>query len=233
MPQVIDINSTLDMVKLKFYNEWLYNSHIYDELDSQMHKVLTEEVVKKYIDPLNLPKDTRIIDVGAGPGYFLDEMKSRGYTNLTGTGLSLQDIKICEDKGHTIKKYDMSFFPQSEGYHDESVDFLFCRHSLEHSPYPIITLMEYNRILKQFGKIYIEVPAPDCDRKHEFNLNHYSILGQNQWIALFLRTGFNIDFFNSFKFNINGKNPQTDEPYTAEEHFYIVMLTKQRPLDIK
>ena len=73
----------------------------------------------------------------------------------------------------------------------------------------------------------------DCDRKHEFNLNHYSILGQNQWIALFLRTGFNIDFFNSFKFNINGKNPQTDEPYTAEEHFYIVMLTKQRPLDIK
>ena len=92
MPQVIDINSTLDMVKLKFYNEWLYNSHIYDELDSQMHKVLTEEVVKKYIDPLNLPKDTRIIDVGAGPGYFLDEMKARGYTNLTGTGLSLQDI---------------------------------------------------------------------------------------------------------------------------------------------
>ena len=99
------------------------------------------------------------------------------------------DVKLCEDKGHTIKRYDLSFIPQKDGYHDESVDFLFLRHALEHSPYPIFSLMEYNRILKQGGRIYIEVPAPDCDRMHEFNLNHYSILGQNQLAALLTRTG--------------------------------------------
>jgi SAM-dependent methyltransferase len=229
---MIDINNTLDLVKLKFYNEWLYTAHIYDEGDSQMHKVLTERVTKQYIDPLNIPKDAKILDIGAGPGYFLDEMKTRGYTNLVGVGLSPGDNKICEDKGHTIKKYDISFLPQKDGYHDESVDFIFLRHALEHSPYPIFTLMEYNRVLKQFGKIYIEVPAPECERRHEWNLNHYSILGQNQLGALLERTGFNVDTFDNLEFEVEITDPNISAK-TAKEKFYCIVATKQRPLDIK
>ena len=199
-----------------------------------MHKGLTEQVVKQYIDPLNLKKDSKILDLGCGPGYFLDEMKSRSYTDLTGVTLSPGDIKICEDKGHIIKKYDLSFIPQSEGYYDESVDFIFLRHALEHSPYPIFSLMEYNRILKQFGKIYIEVPQPDCDRKHEENLNHYSILGQNQLAALIVRTGFNIDRFENFEFDLEVTNAEFPEKSTKlREKFYCIVATKQRPLDIK
>ena len=230
---MIDINNTLDLVKLKFYNEWLYTAHIYDEGDSPMHKTLTAKVVKDYVDPLNLPKNAKILDLGCGPGYFLDEMKQRGYTDLTGVTLSPGDVQICEKNGHTIKKYDLSFLPQKDGYFDESVDFIFLRHALEHSPYPIFSLMEYNRVLKQFGKIYIEVPAPDCDRRHEYNLNHYSILGEHQLIALLQRTGFNIDKFQTIEFEINGKNPSTNEDFKATEKFYCIVATKQRPLDIK
>lgn len=231
---MIDINNTLDLLKLKFYNEWLYTAHIYDEGDSEMHRGLTEQVVQQYIDPLNLPKDSKILDLGCGPGYFLDEMKKREYTDVIGVSLSPGDIKICEDKGHTIKKYDLSFLPQSEGYYDESVDFLFLRHALEHSPYPIFSLMEYNRVLKQGGKIYIEVPQPGCDRKHEENLNHYSILGEHQLAALVVRTGFNIDRFENFEFDVSFPNPEDPEnPLTAREKYYCMVATKQRPLDIK
>ena len=28
---MIDVNQTIDIVKLRFYNEWLYNNHIYDD----------------------------------------------------------------------------------------------------------------------------------------------------------------------------------------------------------
>lgn len=230
---MIDINQTLDLVKLKFYNEYLYTAHIYDELDSPMHKSLTTEIVKTYIDPLNIPKNAKILDLGCGPGYFLDEMKQRGYTDLTGVTLSPGDIKICEDKGHTIKKYDLSFLPQNEGYTDESVDFIFLRHALEHSPYPIFSLMEYNRVLKQHGKIYIEVPAPDCERAHEWNLNHYSILGHNQLAALLVRSGFNIDLFKDFAFDIGIKSQDSEETKTVKEKFYCIVATKQRPLDVK
>ncbi len=229
---MIDINSTLDLVKLKLYNEWLYTAHIYDEGDSQFHKDLTGQVVTKYIDPLNLAKDAAILDLGCGPGYFLDEMKQRGYTNLLGVTLSPGDISLCEGKGHKIKKYDLSFLPQKDGYYDESVDFIFLRHALEHSPYPIFSLMEYNRVLKQNSKIYIEVPAPDCERKHEWNLNHYSIFGEQQLAALLIRAGFTINEFNILKFDLNMPD-ENGEPKTVGEKFYCIVATKERPLDIK
>jgi len=229
---MIDINNTLDLIKLKFYNEWLYTAHIYDEGDSQMHKQLTGQITRQYIDPLNLPKNAKILDLGCGPGYFLDEMKTRGYTDLTGVTLSPGDIALCESKGHIIKKYDLTFLPQKEGYYDESVDFIFLRHALEHSPYPIFSLMEYNRILKQFSKIYIEVPAPDCETRHEFNLNHYSILGSNQLAALLERTGFVIDKFENLEFDVQINNT-AGEPVSVKEKFYCIVATKQRPLDIK
>ena len=238
---MIDINNTLDLIKLKFYNEWLYTAHIYDEGDSQMHLTLTKAIFEKYIEPLNLKKDEKILDLGCGPGYFLDIMKERGYTDVIGVSLSPGDIKICEDKGHTIKKYDMSFLPQKEGYYDESVDFIFLRQSLEHSPYPIFTLMEYNRVLKQGGKIYIEVPAPNNTRKHEYNLNHYSILGETQLAALIERTGFKINIFENFEFDLslptkNGIPVNHNDPSTftvEKEKFYCMVVTKNRPLDIK
>jgi SAM-dependent methyltransferase len=234
MNNLIDINQTLDLIKLKFYNEWLYTAHIYDEGDSEFHRQLTKQVVETYIDPLELPKDAHILDLGCGPGYFLDEMKDREYTNIHGVTLSPGDIALCESKGHDIKKYDLSFLPQKDGYYDESVDFIFLRHALEHSPYPIFSLMEYNRVLKQGSKIYIEVPAPDCDRKHEFNLNHYSILGHNQLAALLQRTGFNIDSFNNLEFDLNIADPSDPEKkQTAKEKYYCIVATKARPLDIK
>jgi SAM-dependent methyltransferase len=229
---MIDINNTLDLIKLKFYNEWLYTAHIYDEGTSPMHEILTKEIADKYVGPLNLAKDAKILDLGCGPGYFLDWLKEKEFTNYLGVSLSPGDIKLCEEKGHTIKKYDMSFLPQREGYYDESVDFIFLRHALEHSPYPIFTIMEYNRVLKQGSKMYIEVPAPDCERKHEYNLNHYSILGENQLVALLTRCGFNVDEFNNLEFDIQGKDNDGND-FTAREKFYCILVTKQRPLDIK
>ena len=230
--EVIDTSKTLDLIKIKFYNEWLYATHIYDEGDSQFHRELTKQVVEKYIDPLNLAKNAKILDLGCGPGYFLDEMKKREYTDVIGVTLSPGDVKLCEDKGHTIKKYDLSFLPQQEGYYDESVDFLFIRHALEHSPYPIFSLIEYNRVLKQNSKMYIEVPAPDCERQHEFNANHYSILGSMQLGALLIRTGFKIETFNNLEFDLSAPNAEGVITQYKEKYFCIV-ATKVKPLDIK
>jgi SAM-dependent methyltransferase len=230
---MIDFNKTLDLLKLRLYNNYIHNQWIYDEGESGFHKDLTEKVVATYIDPLNLPKNANILDLGCGPGYFLDEMQKREYTNVLGVTLSQGDIDLCKSKGHNIKSYDLSFLPQQDGFIDESVDLIFLRHALEHSPYPIFSLMEYNRILKQNAKIYIEVPGPDNDRKHEFNLNHYSILGQTQLIALLQRTGFSIDTFNTIEFDLSIPTADPEVMGKARESYYCIVASKRLGLDIR
>jgi hypothetical protein len=93
--------------------------------------------------------------------------------------------------------------------------------------------MEYNRVLKQDSKLYIEVPAPDCDRRHEWNLNHYSILGANQLAALLNRTGFDIDEFKTIEFDLTVGQKEDGTPQVARERFYCIVASKKRPLDIK
>lgn len=233
MQNLIDINQTVDLIKLKFYNEWIYTDHLRNEGESEVQKKLTKQIVENYIDPMNLPKYAHILDLGCGVGYFLDEMKEREYTTVHGVTLAAEDIAICESKGHSIKKYDISFLPQKEGYYDESVDFIFMRHALQNSPYPLLSLMEYNRVLKQGSKIYIEVPAPDCERRHEFYINNYSVLGANQWAALLIRCGFDIEEFNNLDFELSVQAEEDKEPAIIQEKYYCIVATKARPLDIK
>lgn len=228
---MIDINNTLDLIKLKFYNEWLYISHMKDEGESEFQKTISKQVVSEYFDPLKISKDGLVIDINTGAGYVLDELKERKYFNYFGTSLSEKDKEFTSSKGHEVRIYDPTCLPQHEGLYDESVDFIFCRHSLSKSPYPIFTLAEYNRVLKQFKHLYIEVPAPDGERQHEYQLDNYSIFGANQWNALFDRTGFKVERFNTIEFDLNFK--EGDEEKTLKEKYYCILLCKQRPLDIK
>lgn len=228
---MLDVNNTIDLVKIKLYNEWIYTSHIQPEQDAEYNRSLTENAIKNYIEPLNLPKDAVILDIACGPGYFLDAMKNLGYTNVTGITLSPEDIETCKKKGHTVKQHDMSFLPQKNGFIDESVDLIFCRQALEHSPYPLFSLMEYNRLLKQPGFLYVETPAIDTDRKHEFYSNHYSVFGTTQLGALLQKTGFNIRQFNVLDFSL--KVELDGDEKTINDKAYCVLTNKQRPLDIK
>ncbi len=210
-------------LKLKFYYDFVLGQ-VYDEGHSDFHQDITRDVVEKFIDPLNLPKTAGILDLGCGPGYFLDAMKDRGYTNTIGVTLSAGDIQICQDKNHSVIKSDMNFLLQA----NESQSLLFCRHSLEHSPFPYITLLEYNRVLKPGGYLYIEVPQPNCDQPHENNRNHYSIMDRTMWLSLLQRTGFDIEW-HEYSFPVTF----LDDRGTVTERYYIFVCRRQRSVDVK
>lgn len=206
----------IDLEKIKTYYNYLSEHHVYAEGESPFHKELTTEVVKKFVDPLELPKDARILDLGCGPGYFLEEMANRHYTNVVGVTLSASDLEICLKKGFQVRQNDFSFLPDE----DNSVDFIFLRHALEHSPFPIFSLMEFNRVLAAGGAIYIEVPAPNCERQYEHNANHYSIFDKTQLLALVQRSGFFVYLFHELSFTIS------DEQRAFKEHYYSLVATK-------
>ena len=179
----------IDVKKIKKYYGHVL-TQVYAEPESPMHESITQEVWDNIISKIDLDKKSKILDVGAGPGYFLALCKANGYKNASGTVGTDEELKFLKKKKLKAKKEDISFLSDKDG----SLDFIFCRQVLEHSPWPYITLMEYNRVLKMGGQLYVETPCPDSDdRKHENNINHYSVFGLRMLSCLIDRAGFKID----------------------------------------
>lgn len=213
-----------DSVKFKLYYDFIL-TQVYAEPESDFHKITTQEVYDLMIKPLKLKKSAKILDVGCGPGYFLDIMKENKYKNVVGTAGTDIDIEICEKKKHTVRKEDISFLADE----DESLDFIFCRQVLEHSVFPYITLLEYNRVLKQDAQIYIETPAPYNERNHESNLNHYSVLTDKMLMNLLVRAGFDLVVSNNLE--STAKDKKTGREFS--EMSYGIIATKKRSIDVK
>ena len=151
----MDIKNKANKI-LKFLDK--VSKEVYSEPDTAMHMGMIDKIVPDLEkNQLGDNKDQSILDVGCGQGYALTKFKEAGFTNLQGITMSDEDVKATQDKGFTCQKMDQSFMT----FENESFDFLFVRHCLEHSPFPYFTLGEFRRVLKTGGKIYIEMPAPD------------------------------------------------------------------------
>lgn len=202
------------------FREWC-KTHVYSEPDTQMHTNVMDQVIPKLINAANLSGTQSILDVGCGQGYGMLKFKELGCTTIQGITLSPEDVKASQDRGFVCTQQDMSFtdFP------DNSFDFLFVRHALEHSPYPLLTLKEFHRILRPGGGAYIEMPSPRCDRPLEMYDNHYSIMGHRQWTELIKRAGFNINDLGEIQFSITSMNPD-GLPWEGKEIYETYLIVK-------
>ena len=190
----------MNMEKIKHYWEEAQSTVYAEPEEGNLHTQLIPQMVDKYFPPL--PVDAMILDIGCGQGTFMDTIKTKNHPNVVGITLSPEDAEACNNKGHCVMKSDMTDL----AIPDEMVTFIWCRHAIEHSPFPYFTLLEFNRVLKDGGRMYMEVPAPDCPRLHEFNPNHYSILTPTMWSSLFKKAGFNVDSCDSMQIEL--KTPE-------------------------
>jgi len=159
----------------------------YPEFPSGLHDQITAQVLDRVWQHCTLPAGARVLDVGCGQGVALKHFAARGY-NVTGITLNSVDVEECRRQGYDVLEMDQSFldFPDAE------FDLIWCRHCLEHSIFPYLTLSEFNRVLKPGGWLYVEVPAPDTSCQHQTNKNHYSVLGKSMLGSLIERSGFRI-----------------------------------------
>ena len=130
-------------------------STVYAEGDSGYHRSLIPRQVQRWFVPLGLPTSSVILDVGCGPGLFLTDIRARGFGSAVGVTLSPEDAQACRAAGHGVIESDFSDIALPS----RQIDFIWCRHALEHSPYPLFTLFEYNRLLR----LAQSVPAETMD----------------------------------------------------------------------
>ena len=155
-------------------------NEVYEESASDVHKILSIRNINAIKSMGACPKDSKVLDVGYGMGYASEHFQSIG-CDVTAITLHNQEIEKAELCGTKIIKCDQSF----TDFEDESFNLVWARHVLEHSAVPLFTIMEFCRIIKHDGFIYIEVPEPDTVYHHEDNPNHYSVFTKLIWESLF------------------------------------------------
>ena len=196
----------------------LVRSHVYSEPSTDLHVAVMDSVIPKMHSEHGVTGP--LLDVGCGDGYAMDKLKDLGVSDIIGLTLSADDAGAARSRGFTVVEQDMSFtdFP------DASFRWLWVRHALEHSPFPLLTLLEFHRIMEPGGHAYIEMPSPKCTRLLEDYDNHYSIMGPRQWTCLMRRAGFDIKDHGEIKLDITSKE---DPDYQGTEVYEWYVLIKR------
>lgn len=98
-------------------------------------------------------KDAAYLEIGCGPGYFLNELKKYS-SRLYGLELSLDHARYAKTLGLTIYTD-----PLENVEFDAKFDAIFLFHVLEHIAEPVRYLKRLKSLLNKGGKIIIEVPG--------------------------------------------------------------------------
>ena len=195
----------------------LIRSHVYSEPDTELHTKVIDFMVPKIINEF-FAESGKMLDVGCGSGYTLELFKAAGFDDLTGLTLSDEDVAATKARGFDAVKQDMSF----TDFSDAEFDYLWVRHALEHSAFPLLTLIEFHRLLKTGGKAYIEMPSSQCTRLLEDYDNHYSIMGPRQWTCLMKRAGFEVKETGEVRFKVFNKEDPTWEGEEVYEWYVLI-----------
>jgi ubiquinone/menaquinone biosynthesis C-methylase UbiE len=129
-----------------------------------------------------------ILDVGCAQGQAIPVLEEYCDTVI---GVTLgTDAMAASHAGHKVYLADMTFLPFAEN----EFKLLWCRHVLEHSPMPLITLMEWHRVAKTW--CIVAVPSVEKHDYGEASGQHYYVLHKKQWENLFYRSGWHVVWYD-------------------------------------
>jgi SAM-dependent methyltransferase len=154
-----------------------------------------------------------VLDVGCGEG-FCQPMFERWDKTYEGIAIG-NDVVKAQELGRNVKAMDFSFLE----YPDDTFDLIFSRHSLEHSPMPLLTLMEWARVSKNW--LGLVLPHPDWYGYK--GLNHYSVMSLEQTKLMLDRAGWYViwETVDQLPF-------EEGKPDTIRNHEIWVMCEKKR-----
>lgn len=160
----------------------LFSNSSIGKIIYQMYPNLYFEIIGK----MELPTDSKIIDVGCGNGEILLSLKRAGFTNLVGIDPyikktnHMKDIKILIENLNNLS--------------DEKFDLILFRHSFEHINEQLATLIKVKNLLSKKGCCLISMPI-----KTEYIWNKYGI----NWIQIDAPRHFHIHTIKSFRLLLN------------------------------
>ncbi len=118
---------------------------------------LSPITIKRYNEILDklekYRKTNKLIDVGCGIGYFLEEAKKRGW-EVYGTEMTDKAVEICKQKGINIYHGELNISDFEEGSFDVVTSF----EVIEHIYNPQEEAKKFNYLLRKGGLLYLTTP---------------------------------------------------------------------------
>ena len=147
---------------------------------SEYYKARARIALRKFFGHIH--SQSRILDYGCGLGqniYFLP--------NAHGYDISEYGVNFCREKG-------LKATTSLSGYKDESFDYVFSAHVLEHHPHPKTMIEEMRRKLKPGGELLLVIPHERHGKaSFELDLNQHLYMWNFQNINnLLISSGFQI-----------------------------------------
>lgn len=167
--------------KQKDYNEYYEQnvSYMKGQISSENRYKQAAEIVKKHTT-----FDSKIADIGCGPGTILSILKDCGYTNLIGVDPSCEVLSIDGVRGVKGTIFDFK----------EDCDVIILSHILEH-------VFDLESAMKSINsnKVYVEVPNVEKYSTRlpfqDFNIEHINHFSHKSLTDLFNMYGYTcIDF---------------------------------------
>lgn len=138
-----------------------------DYLESMLKKFSSIDkylYLLRYVNVINtlkgfeIDKNMKILDVGCGDGYLLEQIKENfTFNELYGIDISIRRLNLAK------KRLGDGIFLNSEAeklpFPDEYFDILLCVEVLEHLSNPLQCIVEMKRVLKSGGKIILTTPS--------------------------------------------------------------------------
>lgn len=153
---------------------------VYEQPVDDGHTKMTNEILDKWVNQLLGCKN--VVDMGCGQIAPQERFESYGIS-YTGVALGV-DVSIAQADGKNVVAKDMTF----TDFEDESFDLVYSRHSLEHSPFPLLTLMEWHRVAAKW--LLIILPSPESYTYT--GKNHYGVMNHDQAMFFLQRAGWEI-----------------------------------------
>lgn len=150
---------------------------VYPQPSDAGHDGLAREIVHKWVSQLSNIKNA--LAVGCGQGNEIKFLKEF-IPDVVGVTLG-EDYQVCMSKNLETYNADMGFLP----FDYDQFDLVYARHVLEHSPMPLLALMEWQRVSKQ----WLLLVVPDPRHFQVGGRNHYYVLTAEQWRVLLERAG--------------------------------------------
>ena len=136
-----------------YFNGGVYKNYLEEELYRRQLFSTKMKLIRKYI-----PGEGSVLDVGCGMGFFLMEMKNKGY-HVDGLDISKYAANLASEKLNTsIFSGDLT----NASLESKQFDIVTFWDVLEHLYNPVESLKEVSRIIKNNGVLVIETLNISC-----------------------------------------------------------------------